>query len=254
MRGYARLAVRLGLYRPLRSLQLHTVSRGKLATLRENTTFFAQFFEPGDLVFDVGANRGDMSDALLRGGARVVAFEPQSEMVDFIEARCGPNPNLTVLECGVGAEEGTATLFVNDGHTGASSLLEDWGDDAPAASRTVPIVTLGEMVERYGKPRYVKIDVEGFEGAVLEGLREAVPYLSFEQSRDREGGIEAALDCMARLRQFGELEFNVTPAELNRFVYDEWKPGDAFADTYPTQLAGFEHRYGDVFVRFPALV
>lgn len=254
MREYARLAVRLGLYRPLRALQLHTVSRGKLMTLRENTRFFAQFFEPGDLVFDVGANRGDMSDALLRGGARGIAFEPQSEMVEFVEARCGRNPNLTVLTCGVGAESGTATLFVNDGHTGASSMLDDWGGEACAVSRTVPIVTLREMVERYGRPRYVKIDVEGFEVPVLDGLREAVPYLSFEQSRDREGGVAAALDCMERLRELGELEFNVTPAERNQFVYDDWLPGEGFADVYPSQLGGFDHRYGDIFVRFPAIV
>lgn len=254
MRGYARLAVRLGLYRPLRALQLHTVSRGRLATLRANTRFFAQFFEPGDLVFDVGANRGDMSDALLRGGARVVAFEPQSEMVEVVEARCGPNPNLTVLRCGVGAEEGTATLFVNAGHTGASSMLEDWGEAPSAAPRVVPVVTLRDMIERYGRPRYVKIDVEGLEVAVLEGLIEAVPYVSFEQSRDRADGIDAARACMKRLSALGEIEFNMTPAELNQFAFDEWQPGAKFDEIYPSQVAGFDHRYGDVFVRFPALV
>lgn len=251
MRPHTRLAARLGVYRALRWLQLHTTGRTHLAKIRQYVEFYEQILSPGDLVFDIGANRGDMTDAYLRIGARVVAFEPQVEMRELVEARFGHDPNLTVLGCAVGAEEGSAELFVNREHTGSSSLVEGW-TGVVSDVRSVPVVTLGSMFERYGVPCYVKIDVEGFELAVLESLPTAVPYVSFEQTRDHQRGVDTTYACIDRIASLGDFEFNFTPAEELRFSFEEWLPGDRFRDVYPSAVSGFEHRYGDVYVRFPA--
>ena len=44
----------------------------------------------------------------------------------------------------------------------------------------VEVTTLDRLIAIYGAPTFCKIDVEGSELQVLEGLTEALPALSFE--------------------------------------------------------------------------
>src|SRR6185312_4956889 len=40
--------------------------------------------------------------------------------------------------------------------------------------------TLNHFIGQYGKPDYIKIDVEGYEKEVLYGLNQVIAYISFE--------------------------------------------------------------------------
>jgi FkbM family methyltransferase len=42
------------------------------------------------------------------------------------------------------------------------------------------MTTLDELIGKHGVPVFIKIDVEGFEEAVLQGLSQPVRALSFE--------------------------------------------------------------------------
>ena len=42
-------------------------------------------------------------------------------------------------------------------------------------SYEVPVDTLDNMIEKYGTPKFIKIDVEGYEYEVLQGLTKKVP-------------------------------------------------------------------------------
>lgn len=132
---------------------------------------------PGDeIAIDVGANHGDYT-AILVGLARdVIAVEPNPDIVRVLEARLGDEirrQRLQLVQGALGAEAGTARLFVPDAGSGLASL------DAP------PIATAGKAIEvsvrrlddlvggrRVG---FIKIDVEGYE----------VPYLQTGSSSSR---------------------------------------------------------------------
>ncbi|HEY1471426.1 MAG TPA: FkbM family methyltransferase [Candidatus Acidoferrum sp.] len=42
---------------------------------------YSEFVSAGDLVFDIGANIGDYAEMFARLGARVVAVEPNPELI-----------------------------------------------------------------------------------------------------------------------------------------------------------------------------
>jgi SAM-dependent methyltransferase len=108
---------------------------------------YRRWVSSGCTVYDVGAGDGDSALLLARLAApgKVVAFEPVSELRDRLAANAALNPDVpvpVVVPAFVGDR-------VADGHTTL---------DAVAAGRSVP------------PPDFVKIDVDGAELAVLEGM------------------------------------------------------------------------------------
>src|SRR4051794_16322556 len=59
----------------------------EIERLRAERRLYRQFVRPGDLVFDIGANRGGKCAAFLRLGARVVAVEPNPGCVTALRRR-----------------------------------------------------------------------------------------------------------------------------------------------------------------------
>ncbi|MGZ5689635.1 MAG: FkbM family methyltransferase [Caldimonas sp.] len=245
-----RWLVRLRLYRPVRSLYRQIANREGLRQLKAQQAVYGAFVKPGDLCFDVGANRGVKSEALLRVGGRVVAVEPQPECVAELRERLDHFRGFQCLESAVGAEVGTATLHIADCDV-LSSVRPDWFgmEGRWASSIRVPMTTLDALIAAYGEPRYCKIDVEGLELDVLRGLTRRLPYLSFEFH------VSPALNpvtvaCLRRLAELGPYEANVSCREAPALTGD-WLPADRFIEHFETRIATDpDFDYGEIYVRF----
>ncbi len=88
---------------------------------------------------------------------------------------------------------------------------------------TVPVTTLDALIAQHGLPAFCKIDVEGFELAVLRGLSQPIPALSFEVVL--AGGAEALADavaCLDWLCELGAYRFNWSPGESHQLVGATW--------------------------------
>src|SRR5689334_2301451 len=154
--------------------------------------FYSQFARSGDLVFDVGANLGNRTEAFLALGARVIAIEPQLECVQTLRKRFDSSSMLAIEPVALGAHEGQVTLHLTSVPTIATvspRFIEATHESGRFAAyeysdrRAVPMTTLDSLARRYGGPAFIKIDVEGFEPEVLSGLTERPPTLralSFE--------------------------------------------------------------------------
>jgi FkbM family methyltransferase len=130
--------------------------------------------QPGDLFFDVGANRGHHTLVAASCGARVHAFEPVPRLAKQLTDNCRLNhleEVVSVVEAAVSNEAGMAILYlakrVDDG---SHSLVPG----VPAQSIdpiSVHTITLDQYVQqaKCGIPAVVKIDVEGAESLVLDG-------------------------------------------------------------------------------------
>ncbi len=247
VRRIKKLVIATGLYRAARFTERHLVRRRTLLTYRRDLRFFRCLVPPGALCFDVGANIGEKTEALLEVGARVVSFEPHPELLAELRARCSRYPNWTLVSTALGSRAAIATLHVRESH-GQSSLDAHW-EGRPVGAYGVPVVTLGCAIERYGTPYYCKIDVEGWEFEVLSGLTQPIPVLSFEYHLT-PSNIEQTQACLERLRRFGEAAVNITPAEGVEYRFDAWMPLADFVSWFPGDLhdaAGFH--YGDIVVK-----
>jgi FkbM family methyltransferase len=218
------------------------------------TRLYSQFVGRGDLCFDLGAHVGDRIRAWTRLGARVVALEPHPAFADLLDRWYGGRSDVTLLNEAVGARPGATKLFVSQKNPTLSTLSPEW-IHAIQRSRQfrgiewettvqVDVTTLDCLIHAHGLPVFCKIDVEGYELEVLNGLSEAIPALSLEYN---PAVPDIALGCISRLTELGEYEFNWTVRELPRFRSSAWLDPDSMGAEL--RKLPLEARTGDVYAR-----
>lgn len=158
----------------------------------------------GGAFYDIGANVGVFSfvaaSQVGHDGA-VHAFEPEeNNLVCFRRSlkRSGV-ANVFLHECAVGPEDGSMTF---DRRGGAfSGRLVESGSKVEGDTVTVEVRSVDSLVrEGAAPPTLVKIDVEGGEGGVLEGMRTTLkthgPVVLCELHPFNPSGVQRALDVL----------------------------------------------------------
>lgn len=131
--------------------------------------------QPGDLVFDCGANIGICTIHLARevgSAGHVVAIEPDPINFAALEtnvARAGLE-NVTLVRKAVAETTGEATFYA-DGTSGsalASDREASISRHAEGEVVTVSTTTLTNLVAEFGEPSFIKLDIEGSEIPVVD--------------------------------------------------------------------------------------
>jgi hypothetical protein len=108
----------------------------------------------------------------------------------------------------------------------------------------VEMTTLDLLIERFGKPAFVKMDVEGAEAGVLASLSEPIRTLSFEFLPT---ALDAVEECTRRVRALGAYRFNWSYGESYRLAEPRWITAAELGAALQTQRA--QKRAGDVYAR-----
>lgn len=190
---------------------------------------YARFLKPGSLAFDIGSHVGDRIGSFRRNGARVVALEPQPLCARAIRAIYAGDKDVTLLEHACGPKAGSLTLHINSANPTVTTASADFVKAADGAGgwegqtwdRTieVPVTTLDALISAHGRPDFIKIDVEGFEGDVLAGLSTPVPALSFEFTTIQR---EVAYACLGQLARLGRYAFDLALGESQTMKLGRW--------------------------------
>lgn len=168
--------------------------------------FYSRIIGRDDLVFDVGANVGQRAAIFSDLARTVVAFEPTAECVRHLRSRFRFQRNVEIQPVALSEAEGEAIIYQSSAHTVSSmspAFIENVGkkvfkDETWDGKVAVKTRTLDQMIDLYGLPRFIKIDVEGFELSVLKGLSRSVPILSFEFIPI---AIDEAKQCLEKLNE-----------------------------------------------------
>ena len=242
----AKILNRLGLFNIARSITyLRDLSNPGILN------FYKDFIKKDSLCFDVGANIGKVTDILLRLGARVIAIEPNPECVQYLKFKYRFNKRVIVVSEALDAVAGRKKLYLCEVNS-LATLAPDWIRACKESKRydefnwnkqiDVEADTLDNLIKKYGKPDYLKIDVEGNELNVLKGLSSKVPLISLEICPETMASTQ---DCINYLSYAGDIRFNLSSGESAvKFDLPEWITAAEMA----TALEG-KPRFGYLWAR-----
>jgi FkbM family methyltransferase len=190
--------------------------------------FYSRWISSGDLVFDVGANHGDWCKVFRRLGATTIAFEPQANCVEYLKSYFWGDRKLKIENLALGTVEGrevmkmskntvlstlSGTYLANTVKSGRFSL------DSWAGEQEVDVTTLDNQIAKHGRPKFIKIDVEGFEAEVICGLSTAVEMVSLEFSREN---LDNLLKALQHINSLGCYVFQFSPEEWFQITSEGW--------------------------------
>jgi FkbM family methyltransferase len=139
--------------------------------------------DEGDLIFDIGANVGyftALAGALCRPGGKVWAFEMDPHLTHSIRQAVtlnGLKENVETVCSAVGKYGGTFSTFSphQEGNLSTNRIVEGSPKGHDAVEQVVPQTSLDAFCSWRGVyPDFLKIDVEGHEKNVLEGMTDVL--------------------------------------------------------------------------------
>lgn len=133
--------------------------------------------KPGEIVYDLGANNG-LHGLLMAGlvlpNGMVYNFEPFEENIAEIVENYRMNniKNYLNIPAAVCDKDGTETFALGNHHKQGAIVHGKLKD---SSTITVPVITLDSFIEKGNPgPAFIKMDIEGAEGAALHGFSENI--------------------------------------------------------------------------------
>ena len=128
--------------------------------------------QPGSVVWDIGANVGFFTDKFSQAAGesgKVIAFDPSPGCVASLREQFDGNENVIIEALGMADKVGTED-FSSSASTDPTSGLGVRSNHEGVI--TVNITTGDTYADEHAssKPNYIKIDVEGYEYEVINGM------------------------------------------------------------------------------------
>jgi FkbM family methyltransferase len=146
----------------------------------------------GDTMFDLGANLGYyvLIEAKLVGETGIVyAMEPVSECFDGLKRNVELNNLKNVRLFRVGAGNKNANAFINVGKKLNLSAMTFYRNADFTTQEEVKMVTIDSFLEDKKPPALIRMDVEGFEYAIIEGMPKALAHPDLKLLMEVHSGI-----------------------------------------------------------------
>ena len=192
------------------------------------TTVLTQFLLPGDTFIDIGSHIGYyslMARQIVGDTGNIYSFEARPDIFGVMLSSIQINSyrNMTAFNCAISDQEQLVEFSICDHDEGLSSLADIGGRKISVFSTTLDAL---HNRLKFSQVRVVKIDVEGFEAAVIRGgrnfFRDVMPEnVAFEVNNEIRG-VEKHQDqpLRAYFATMGYRSYLVRPMNKTQIVED----------------------------------
>ena len=185
----------------------------------DHKVILERVLKPGMAVFDIGANIGYyalMELGLIGPEDRMLCIEPSPSNVELLRRNLelnGVSDRVTVVSGAVSDSVGTRPIHIST-QSNLNTFHAEGGGELHLSGKTIEVdtFTVPALAAEYGAPDLIRMDVEGHEVEVLNGMRPAVeagemaPMVIFETHRTR---YSAEHDMAATLRGLFDCGYGV---------------------------------------------
>jgi FkbM family methyltransferase len=164
-----------------------------------------------DLVFDIGLHLGEDSAYYLRKGYRVVAFEANSDLVERAKQRFREpieEGRFSIVSGAIAnTDEPTITFYTHRTRSEWGTIEPDWAERnaniGVSIPVEVPVVNFQDVLQTYGMPWFMKIDIEGADILCLKVLRDYTVRPAFVSIESEKVDWPTLLEEFALLDELG---------------------------------------------------
>lgn|SRR3989338_592284 len=232
-----------------------------LKDAEEREAFLYPLINPKSLCFDVGANVGDVTETFLKLNAKkVVSIECDPQNIRILKRRYHGNRKVEIVGKAVSDSNLTRSFYQVEEGSAYNTLSTKWKTilEDKQLNRLhetfrftkeckVETITLDSLIQQYGTPDCIKVDVEGYELNVFKGLHYQIPLIWFEANLP-----EFLMESIESIRHLQGVNpkavFNYTVRDLSNgaeFAFGEWVDHKVVIEA----ISKTETRYMQVFCK-----
>ena len=166
------------------------------------------------MFFDIGANIGKWSLSNVNNCEKIIAIEASQHTFKRLLQNTNNNQKIIPLSYAVCNSDKEFIEFYNCSADTLSTINKDWLDSEKSRFYkqynynviNCKTITIDKLIEEYGTPELIKIDVEGGEFECLSSLTQKVKNICFEWASETN---DITFKCLDYLESLGYNEFAI---------------------------------------------
>lgn len=199
------------------------------------------------MYFDIGANIGKWSLANINQCNKIIAIEASPITFDRLKNNC-KNDNIILLNYAVCNNNGNDIIFYHSDSDTLSTINKEWLTSPNSRfyntrykEITCKTITIDKLIEQYGLPDLIKIDVEGGEYECISSLTQKVKLLCFEWASETNN---ISFNCIDYLFKLGYNKYYIQVQDEylfrpnNNDFYDIFSVKNKLSNTIPKKDFG----------------
>jgi FkbM family methyltransferase len=166
------------------------------------------------LIFDIGANQGNFSNKYIKK-CKIIAVEANPILSNKIKERFSNN-DIEIEQCAISNKNSEIDFYICPDDQ-MSSCNKNWLTTLRYKNAgikeiiKIKSITIDHLIQKYGNPFHMKIDVEGYEFEAVSGLSQKSGSIQFEYIKENFKDLTAP--TILKLNELGYSKFKIKEAD-----------------------------------------